>query len=311
MENAVADVEVTSVSVDTQYLADKAAVDVQVSTARAFPRNIRRSVDNAIAIVTMDKETAQSCTYSLPRGGKAITGPSVHLAKILVQYWGNTRIEAKVIGVDAKHVTSEAVCWDLENNVAIKTQVKRSIMTRNGRMSDDMITVTGNAANAIALRNAVFAVIPRGAVDKVYSSAIKCITGDLTDETKLIAKRKAVLDGFKDSYGVSEEEVLQSIGKSSIDHIKADEIAILIGVAQAIKDGDTTPDEAFRSIKKPTESADRVSEQKEDRRILNHIQNAKSIEQLNEAMDKIQTPEQREAFDARSLELKPKAKAHV
>jgi hypothetical protein len=302
---------IETVNSDALYLADKATVDVQVSTARAYPRNIHKSINNAIAIVTMDKETAQSCTYSLPRGGKAITGPSVHLAKILVQYWGNTRIEAKVIGVDAKHVTSEATCWDLENNVAIKTQVKRSIMTKNGRMSDDMITVTGNAANAIALRNAVFAVIPRGAVDKVYTSAIKFITGDLTDETKLMAKRKAVLDGFKDTYGVSEVEVLNSIGKSSIDHIKADEIAILIGVAQAIKDGDTTPDEAFRSIKKTPKSVDEVSREKESQRILDHIKYAKTIPQLNEALSIMTTDEQREAFDAKLVELSPKSKANV
>src|SRR5687768_13694267 len=84
------------------YQQDKAAIDMQISTAKAYPRNIKRSTENAIAIVTIDAETAKTCTYSVPRGGKPITGPSVHLAKILAQVWGNLRIEAKVVSIDNK-----------------------------------------------------------------------------------------------------------------------------------------------------------------------------------------------------------------
>ena len=63
---------------------DKANVDVQVSTAKKYPRNLTRCVDNSMALATMDKETAQTMGYALPRGGKPITGPSVHLAKLHV-----------------------------------------------------------------------------------------------------------------------------------------------------------------------------------------------------------------------------------
>ena len=134
---------------DVVFQQDRAAIDIQIATAKQFPRNIKRATDNSVAIVTMDKETAETCTYSVPRGGKAITGPSVHLARILAQQWGNMRVDAKVISVDAKQLTSQAVAFDLENNLAIKIEVKRSIMGKNGRFNDDMITVTGNAANSI------------------------------------------------------------------------------------------------------------------------------------------------------------------
>ena len=60
---------------------ERANIDSQVSTAKQYPRDIRRSIDNSIVIATMNLDTAQSCGYSLPRGGKLITGPSVHLAK--------------------------------------------------------------------------------------------------------------------------------------------------------------------------------------------------------------------------------------
>lgn len=240
---------VETADVSVLYLQDKASIDVQVATAHAFPRNVTKAKNNAIAIVTMDIEIAKTCTYSVPRGGKAITGPSVHLAKIMAQCWGNMRIEAKVVDVGDRQVTSEGVCWDLESNLAQKSQVKRSIMGRTGRFNDDMITVTGNAANSIALRNAVFSVIPRGIVDMVYNAAKAKITGDVSNETKLIARRKQVVDGLKDTYGVNEKEILSAIGKASVDHITADELVVLIGIGTAIKDGDTTVDLAFRGGK--------------------------------------------------------------
>lgn len=228
------------------YFQDKAAIDMQISTAKAYPRNIKRSVDNAIATVTMDQLTAQTCNYAVPRAGKVISGPSVHLAKVLTQCWGNMRIETKVISIEDRQLTSQAIAFDLENNVAIKVEVKRSIMTKSGRMSDDMITVTGNAANSIALRNAVFAVIPKAVVDRVYNSAKELITGNVSDKTQLIKKRKSVFDGFKDTYEVNEKEVLKVIGKSALDHVTADDLVVLIGIGQAIKDGDTTVEETFR-----------------------------------------------------------------
>lgn len=251
------------ISPEVVYQQDKAAIDVQIATAKHYPRNIKRATDNALAIATMDKQTAETCTYAVPRGGKRITGPSVHLAKILAQVWGNLRVEAKVVDIGQTQITSEAVCFDLETNLAIKTQVKRSIMQNemkeiNGkwqrtgkliRMNEDMITVTGNAANAIALRNAILSVIPRAVVDKVYGAAKQTITGDVSDETKLIARRKQVIDALKDTYNVTEEEILKAIGKASINHIDADDLVTLIGIGTAIKDGDTTVEQAFRSDK--------------------------------------------------------------
>lgn len=247
MENEL--VKIEEVGYDIVFQQDRAAIDIQISTAKAYPRNIKRAIDNSIAIVTMDKETAATCTYAVPRGGKPITGPSVHLAKILAQNWGNLRVETKVIGIDFKHVTSQAVCFDLENNLAIKVEVKRSIMTKTGRMSDDMITVTGNAANAIALRNAVLSVIPKAIVDKVYGEAKSKITGDVSDKSKLLARRKQVIDGLKDTYSLTEAEILGAVGKAAIEHLTSDDLVVLIGIGTAIKDGDTDIETAFRKAK--------------------------------------------------------------
>jgi hypothetical protein len=272
--------EIITTTTDLAYSQDKATIDVQVSTAKMYPRNIKRSTDNAIAIATMDSETAATCTYSVPRGGKAITGPSVHLAKIIAQVWGNMRIEARVISTDATNVTCQAIAFDLESNVAIKTEVKRSIMTRNGRMSEDMIVVTGNAGNSIALRNAIFAVIPKAVTDRVYKEAMRTITGDVSDTAKLLKKRKQVLDGLMNAYKVTEEEILSAIGKASAEHIGSDELVVLIGIGTAIKDGDTTVDEAFR--KKSTSKPEPKSKKEvEAERIKALIESATSTIELD------------------------------
>jgi hypothetical protein len=240
---------IIQVSPQIVYEQDKAAIDIQISTAKAYPRNIRRATDNALAIVTMDAAIAQTCTYSVPRGGKKISGPSVHLAKILAQVWGNMRIEAKVVDIDQVRITSEAVCWDLESNLAIKAQIKRSISGRTGRFSEDMITVTGNASNSIALRNAVLSVIPKGIVDKIYGAAKQTITGDISDKNKLIAKRVEVFSGLRDAFGITDKEILFAVGKAAIDFVDGDDIVTLVGVGQAIRDGDTTVEHAFKGSK--------------------------------------------------------------
>lgn len=231
--------------------AERANIDIQVSTAKQYPRSISRCTNNAVALATMDRETAQSCGYALPRGGKPITGPSVHLAKIIAQQYGNLRAEAKVVEITDKQIVSRGTAWDLENNNAYSVEVRRSIIGRNGnRFTDDMITVTGNAANSIAYRNAIFGIVPKAIVDKAYKAAQHLITGDLSDEEKLIKRRDSAIKHFIDTYAITEEEVVKLCGKHTVNQIQADEIALLLGFAQSLKDGDTTVEELMTPFRK-------------------------------------------------------------
>ena len=279
MENENNEYEVLQVNQDQSIIqvdaVERANVDSQVATAKQYPRDLTRCINNSIVMATMDYETAQSCGYALPRGGKPITGPSVHLAKLLVSNYGNIRAEAKICKITDKRVISRGTCWDLENNVATAFEVGRSIVGKNGkRFSDDMITVTGNAASSIAYRNAVFSVIPRSITNKVYQASQHFITGDLSDEEKLVARRKKCIDFFKDEYGITENEVVMLCGKQTVNQIKADQIALLLGITQALKDGDTTVEELMKPYRseenkktilaKATEAAMTDAAKKED-----------------------------------------------
>lgn len=218
----------------------------QIDIAKRYPRDLTRVINNSIAIVTMDKETAETCNYSLPRAGKTLSGASVHLARIIVQQYGNLRVESRVSQIEAKQVHAEAVCFDLESNVAVKSTTSKSILNKHGqRFKEDMIIVTGKAAAAIAYRNAVFSVIPKAIVDKVYKSAMNKITGNITSEEQLIKRRTDALKKFKDDYAVEEKELLDYLGLNTINQIDQGQIVNMIGMFNSLKDGEFSVDEMF------------------------------------------------------------------
>ena len=51
-------------------------------------------------------------------------------------------------------------------------------------------------------------------------------------------------------HGITEEEVIKLCGKHTVNQIQADEIALLLGFAQSLKDGDTTVEELMAPFRK-------------------------------------------------------------
>ena len=102
MEN----VQIAVVAQESLSLITKAEIDVQISTAKAFPRSLKQFQDRAMSMATFSEEIAASCSYALPRGGKSLEGPSVRLAEIIVSSFGNIRSGARVIANDGKTITA-------------------------------------------------------------------------------------------------------------------------------------------------------------------------------------------------------------
>ncbi|HEX4044189.1 MAG TPA: hypothetical protein VHZ76_00805 [Gammaproteobacteria bacterium] len=225
----------------------KAELDIQITTAKAYPRDMMRCLEEAKVFATANEEIAESCIYSLPRGkdkqGKQqiITGPSVRLAEIMMSCWGNIRAATRIVSNDGKIITAEGAAWDLEKNVRIAMQVQRSISGKFGTFSADMQVVTGNAASAIALRNAIYKVIPKSLVDIVYDAATKAAIGD---QKRLSEKIRKCFDRFK-HHGIEEEKILTYFGKSNAADLSLDDVTEMIGIGTAIKDGTMTIEKAF------------------------------------------------------------------
>lgn len=228
-------------------LVVRAEIDMQISTAKAYPRDKDNFVEKATALATMDEETAESCFYCLTRKDKdsgvtEIKGKSIRLAEIASICWGNLHAASRVIENDGKFITAEGVAWDLENNVRVSSQVKRSIITSTGKTyGAEMQAVTGNAACAIALRNAIFKIVPNSLADRVYERVVKFAVGD---QKTLNTKRKNLFDRFK-LMGIEQEKIFRFFNKEKLEDFVLSDLEKLIGIGTAIKEKMIEIDRAF------------------------------------------------------------------
>jgi hypothetical protein len=224
---------------------ERAGIDMQIATAKRYPRSLAVVKKKMLDLATLDQETAASCFYRLNRQGRNIEGPTIRLAEIAVSSFGNLRYGARVISNDKKVITAQGYCFDLESNVMSQVEVQRRITDRNGNTySDDMQVVTGNAACAIAARNAVFKVVPFAFIKPIFSAAKKAAVGDIKT---LVERRTTMLKTFA-ALGVNEKRVLAVLGKNGVEEIGLAELEILIGLHNAIEDKEQTVEEAFPSI---------------------------------------------------------------
>ncbi len=251
MENPEETIQlIESTGVEVFEAQERASIDIQVTTAKKYPRNLKRVRDNSVAIACMSKETAESCRYAKPVGGKNVTGPSVHLARIVCQQYGNIRVQQRIKQITDKTIVAEAVAFDMETNYAVCVEARRSIIDKRGkRYTESVIETNAMAILAIAERNAILKVIPKAVVDVVYDEAFRCANGDLSDDAKLVIARDKAFEYLKNEYAATEEEVVSCLGLKTKDAIKAEHIADLRGYVQALKDKEVTADELFRRNK--------------------------------------------------------------
>jgi hypothetical protein len=231
-----------SVESGTVALLNKAEIDTQIATAHRFPRSIKRFVDEATAMVTLNESIAQQCIYALPRDNKTIEGASARFGEIVASAWGNCRAGARIVNEGAEFVTAQGVFHDLERNVAITYEVQRRIVDRNGRrFKPDMIGVTANAACSIALRNSILKGIPKAFWEPLYQKARAVVAGDI----KTLANKRAEAIKQFAIFGVTEEQILAKLGRAGSADVTVDDLVTLFGLLTAIKDGDTTPEQMF------------------------------------------------------------------
>lgn len=236
--------------VETKAIAvlNRSELEGQLDAAHKYPRSAAKFLREAATLATLDEAVAASCIYTLPRAGKSITGPSVRLAEICASAWGNLHIGARVIDVEDKEVVAQGIAWDLERNLRVTIESRRRITNKQGkRYDDDMITMTGNAAASIALRNAIFRVVPRAFVDTIYAKAREVAVG--TAKT-LEHRRQAVVANFG-KLGVPAERVFERVGKKAIEDIGLEDLEVLIGLGTAIRDGNLEIEAAFPVDMKP------------------------------------------------------------
>lgn len=282
--------EIINVSQSTMLEAlNRSEVDMQIATAKAYPRDVKKSLDRIKAMAKADEETANGCFYHLSRGGDEINGVSVRMAEIIASCWGNLRVQSRIIGNDGRTITAQGVCHDLESNLAVSVEVKRKITGKNGQtFSEDMQVVTGNAACAIAFRNAVLKVVPKaitqGVINEVQEEAKKNID---------LAKNRQQCVGYFVSLGVAETQLCEFLGINTMEEITADMIMNLRGIATAIKEGTTTVQETFVKPADEKAAAAKAKEKAEDAK-------KRAEAAINRSTNKVLTPEAQTAQNENS-----------
>jgi len=228
----------------------KSELDVAITTAKNYPRSITSFQSEVRKMCCLNEDVAEECLYALPRKDKDgkkvnIEGPSIRMAEIILSAWGNARAVSRVLSTEGDSVIAQGVFVDLQRNVTVSKEVRRRITRSNGsRYSEDMISVTANAASSIAVRNAILAGIPKAFWNAAYEDAKKTAVGTLDT---LEQRRNGALDWLK-SKGVEAARVFGALDVAGLDDIGLDELGTLRALVANVKSGDMTVDAAFPKL---------------------------------------------------------------
>jgi len=222
-----------------EIASTRAAQEVQAALviAKRFPR------DEAIAYARIMRSCqreplAEAAMYSYPKGGSTITGPSIRLAEVLAQNWGN--ITFGIVEMEQRDGESDmqAFAWDLETNTrAVKVfTVKHTRHTRQGdyALTDprEIYEMTANQG-ARRMRACIMAIIPKDFQDAAVERCEKTLTEGGGGEPLADRVRKMVA-AFAE-HGVTAAMIEERLGHK-LDATSAVELVDLRKVYQSLKD---------------------------------------------------------------------------
>src|SRR5262249_52625590 len=117
--------------------AARQEVQAAVIVAKRFPRNEDAAFQQLMKSCARPT-FAGDVTYSFPRGGSTVTGPTVYLAREFARLWGNIRHGCDVVAEDEEERTIRAWAWDLQTNVKVSHDVtfKKLIQRKDKRSGE-------------------------------------------------------------------------------------------------------------------------------------------------------------------------------
>jgi hypothetical protein len=250
--------ELPVASITTLEAITRAEIDMQVSTAKQYPRKISEFIRDATEIATIDEETAESCIYNRPVGShfdpvtkKKVQdyadGMSIRMAEIVATTYGNIRVGSMIIEQTDRLVRARGFCHDLERNVMQFAEVPEVTVTSAGQpYSERMRIVVAKAALRKAERDATFKVIPRALCRPIERKVRAIIAGD--GSTATITQRRAKVMTWLMKLGIDINRVYAALGISGESDIGIEELEKLTGIKTTLADKEITVDEAFPPI---------------------------------------------------------------
>lgn len=247
-------------SVTTEAMVSRQAQEVQAAMiiAKRFPRD-EYAAYNRIMTACTRKNLAETSTYEFPRGREKVTGPSIRLAEVLAQNWGNLDFGVMELEQKAGESTAMSYAWDLETNVRqTKIFTVKHERKANGaivKLTDprDIYELVANQG-ARRVRACILGIIPGDIVDKAVEKCHQTLLGDTTEP--LEDRLKVVLAAFDKEYKVTKEQVEENFGYKITAFTEMD-LLKLKKIGATIRDGMAKREDyfSFGKVEKETTSS--------------------------------------------------------
>lgn len=234
-------------SVNTEMMISRQAQEVQAAivVAKRFPRDMNSSYGR-IMDACKRRSLAERAIYEYPRGGENVTGPSIRLAEVMAQNWGN--LDFGITELEQKNGESNvmAYCWDLETNTR-QTKIFTVPHIRHTKKGDIALTDPRDIYEMVAnqgarrMRACILGIIPGDIIDAAVMACGKTLTAGGEPIVDTIRKMAAA---FKDEFGVPMVCLEKYIGCKA-DAFTANSVVRLRGVYTALKEGRAEREQYF------------------------------------------------------------------
>lgn len=233
----------------SNMLSTREAQEVQAAVfmAKRFPRDENAAMSRIMRACER-KGLAAKATYSYPKGGTNVTGPSIRLAEAIAQSWGNIQSGVVELSQQEGESTCMAYCWDIETNTReckIFT-VKHQISTKNGmKVLTDPRDIYELVANQGARRKraCILNIIPGDVVDAAVERCNKTLQRG--EQQPLIDRLRELTDRFQKYYSVPLSSIEQYFGYP-LNVFTAMDGQTLAGIYNALREGAAKREDYFK-----------------------------------------------------------------
>lgn len=233
-------------------LQERSSIDMQIATAKAYPRSKNDFLKRAIDMATLDEETAESCLYRRPVGKDKngnqnyAEGMSVRMAEIVGSCYGNLRVGSRVVEMTDRFVRVQGAGHDLETNFYTTSECVESTVNKFGKPYDErMRLVIVKAALAKAYRDVMFKLVPRAMAKPIEAQVRNLLFGNIKSMT---ARRKAA-EMWISKLNINSKRVFAALNVKGVEDMDASVLETLTGLRTAIVNKEITIDDAFPEIK--------------------------------------------------------------
>jgi hypothetical protein len=213
-----------------------AEVQAAMVIAKRFPRNQIEATDRILQACTR-VTLAEGALYSYSRGGSEITGPSIRLAEVAAQSWGNVSFGIRELEQRNGASTVEAFAWDMETNTRqVKVfQVEHKRHTKKGayKLEDprDIYELVANQG-ARRLRSCILGVVPGDVIEAAVKQCEETLHASADTSPEGLKK---LITAFA-KFSVSKEHIEARI-QCRLEAIRAAQVVQLKKIYASLRDG--------------------------------------------------------------------------